>query len=56
MNEQNEVCFNFGRSRGTRAKDDIGLLNWMLDPTRLFAPDTKEIAQRIIAEQTGHLF
>lgn len=45
-NEAGDIVFNFGPKRGTKASDEIGLLEWMINKD--FAPDTKKICHQIL--------
>lgn len=46
LNEQNEIVINFGVNRGKLAKDEPGLMQWMIGKD--FAPDTLEICNQIL--------
>jgi len=48
LNDDGEVCWNFGMSRGGRCKDEVGLIHWVLD--RDFPPDTKAILRGVLEE------
>lgn len=43
-----DIVFNFGAKRGTKAKDDLSYVSWML--SKDFAPDTLKICSDLIDE------
>jgi len=44
-NEEGEVCFNFGKSKGVAVHKDMGFLEWML--FKDFAADTLKLANEL---------
>jgi DNA polymerase III subunit epsilon len=44
-NDQGEICFNFGDSKGVPVTKNMGFVDWMLNKN--FTADTKDCARRI---------
>ena len=46
LNDKDEIIINFGQNKGSRAIDEPGLMQWMINKD--FAPDTLEICHQIL--------
>lgn len=53
IDDDGELLINFGTKRGEKAKDNLGLLQWMLDKD--FSEDAKLIARKIIDEENARV-
>jgi DNA polymerase-3 subunit epsilon len=46
LNDKDEIIINFGQNKGSRAIDEPGLMQWMINKD--FAPDTLDICHQIL--------
>ena len=49
-----DIVINFGKHRGTKAKEELGFISWMFDPRRDFPIDAKAICNQLLTNQTDN--